>query len=115
MAVLCVAAVGFLLRLLVALLREAMGKPPSTLKVLLAKFTPRKQLGELIVMTPPVPNKSRTRTDERIALAALLAVGLALSLRVQQGAQPRQIERPVSIHARAPQGEALCKTSSGLQ
>jgi len=66
MAVLCVGAVGFLLRVLFALVLEAAKEPARALKVHLAKFHPSRQ--ELTVMYPEtVHQKVSTRTGERTA------------------------------------------------
>ena len=85
MAVLCVGAVSFLLRVLLALVKEALSPPPQALRVYLAKFNPRKRQGELIVITPEVAQrKFSAGTRERVSLIMLFAVGLALPLRAQQ-------------------------------
>jgi hypothetical protein len=85
MAVLCVGAVSFLLRVLFALVLEATKVPARALKVHLAKFNPSRQQGELIVMNPEaVQRKFPARAGKRMALVALLAAGLALPLRAQQ-------------------------------
>ena len=85
MAVLCVGAVSFLLRVLFALVLEATKGPARALKVHVAKFNPRRQQGELIVMNPEaVQRRFPVRTGERMVLVALLAAGLALPVRAQQ-------------------------------
>jgi hypothetical protein len=48
--VLCLGAVSFLLRVLVALVREALTAPPQSVKAYLARFNPRREQKELIVM-----------------------------------------------------------------
>jgi putative OmpL-like beta-barrel porin-2 len=84
-AALCIGAVGFLLRVLFALAKEATSPPRRALRAYLARFNPSKRQGELIVMNPEaVKRKLPARTGERIALVALLAAGLALPLRAQQ-------------------------------
>jgi hypothetical protein len=66
MAVLCVGAVSFLLRVLFALVLEATKEPARALKVHLATFHPSRQ--ELIVMYPEtVQRRFSTRTGERTA------------------------------------------------
>ena len=101
MAVLCAAAVSFLLRVLFALVKEAISLPPSPLRVYLAKFNPRKQQGELIVMNPEaVQRKFPSRTGERAALIALLSAGLTLPLRAQQAnGGPSADESPTGVEA----------------
>jgi Putative beta-barrel porin-2, OmpL-like. bbp2 len=85
LAVLCFGAVTFLLRVLVALVKESMSLPPRSLTVYLTKFNPSKQRGELIAMSPDALNrKIPTKTGERIALVLLLGACLTLPLRGQQ-------------------------------
>lgn len=68
-AVLCIGAVTFLLRVLVALLREGMNLPSQAVKFYLAKFSPSGRRGELIVMSPQSRGcEYPTGTDQRIAL-----------------------------------------------
>jgi len=68
MAVLCVGAVSFLLRVLFALLMEATREPARALKVHLARFNPGRQQGELIVMSPEAVQRNfPVRTGERMA------------------------------------------------
>ncbi len=85
MAVLCVAAVCFLLRVLAALVKEAMRLPPEPVKVYLAKFSPSRshtsrsyafrQTGELVPMTSDAQQRNFPfKAGERIALLALLTV-----------------------------------------
>ncbi len=54
LALLCIGAVAFLLRVLAALVREGVRLPPSTVRVHFAKFHPTRRRGELIEMDPPV-------------------------------------------------------------
>jgi len=69
LAALCVSAVTFLLRVLVALVKEWVGLPPRTTKLYLAKFNPPRRRGELIVMNPELGKREfPAGTDERIAL-----------------------------------------------
>jgi hypothetical protein len=77
--------VTFLLRILIALVKEGMSVPPRAVRVYLAKFNPSRQQGELIVMNPKLRKQTfSTRTGERIALVALVAAGLVLPLHSQQ-------------------------------
>ncbi|HTW57632.1 MAG TPA: hypothetical protein VMD99_05870 [Terriglobales bacterium] len=84
-ALFCVGAVGFLLRVLAAFVKEAL-RPPHQRGVYFAKsypsklglwkFVPRER-GELIVMSSNAPrNKFPFRRGQRIALLLLAAVGL---------------------------------------
>ncbi len=85
LAVLCIGAVTFLLRVLAALVKESMSVPPRALTVYLTKFNPSKQRGELIVMSPDALNRQYPRkTGERIALVLLLGACLTLPLHGQQ-------------------------------
>jgi len=69
LAALCIGAVTFSLRVLVALVREWMQAPPHTAKFYFARFSPLKQRGELIVMNPePQRRGFATRDGERMAL-----------------------------------------------
>ena len=85
LTVLCAGGVIFLVRVLAALVREAMQRPPEPVKVYLAKFHPshasaRKsisygQRGELIIMNADSQHYgSRARTGERIAFVLLIAL-----------------------------------------
>jgi branched-subunit amino acid transport protein len=68
LALLCMSAVTFLLRILAALVIEAKNTPASAV-VHFAKFKPRGQRRALIEMKIEVPRrKVSTRTGERIAL-----------------------------------------------
>jgi hypothetical protein len=83
LAVMCVGAVIFLLRVLVGLLKEWMAPAAPPRGVRVVKFYPSRKRGELIVipLDPPkwqVPRK----VAERIALLLLLAIGMAVSLRM---------------------------------
>jgi len=101
MAVLCVGAVIFLLRALVALMKEAMSPPPRPLKVHLAKFHPCKRQGELIVMNPEASKrKFPERAGVRIAMVTLMAAGLVLPLQAQQTASgPSVKDQPTAAEA----------------
>lgn len=84
-ALLCISAVAFLLRVLVALLKEEKCLPPRVVKVYLAKFNPSNKRGELIVMNP----ESRKRelpieAGKGVAFMVLAAALLALPARAQQ-------------------------------
>jgi branched-subunit amino acid transport protein len=68
LAMLCIGAVTFLLRVLAALVIEAKGVPPSTI-IHFAKFKPSMHRGALIEMNPVAQNrKGPTRIGERMAL-----------------------------------------------
>jgi hypothetical protein len=91
---LCFAAVIFLLRVLVALVKEAMHMPPEPVKVYLARFYPSRfhrsrfalhERGELIVMTSEEQQrKFPSKTGERIAMVVLVTVGLVYPIHAQQ-------------------------------
>jgi hypothetical protein len=52
LAILCVGAVMFLLRVLTALVKEWMSSPPNGVRVHFTKFNPSLRRGELIEMKP---------------------------------------------------------------
>lgn len=60
LAVLCIGAVTFLLRVLAALVREARSGPSSTV-IHYAKFKPARQRGEVIEMNLVAQNRDVTR------------------------------------------------------
>jgi len=69
LAILCVGAVAFLLRVLAALVKEGMSLHSSAVRVHLAKFNPSRKRGELIEMNSgTLDRNSPGRTGERIAL-----------------------------------------------
>ena len=69
LAVLCVGAAAFLLRVLAALVKEEMNTRPRTVQFYMAKFTPSGRRGELIVMNPESREREMpTRADQRMAL-----------------------------------------------
>jgi hypothetical protein len=69
LAILCIGAVAFLLRVLAALVKEGLRLPPSTVRVHFAKFQPTRRPEKLVEMNLPVQRrKFPTGTDERIAL-----------------------------------------------
>jgi len=83
LVVLCVAAVTFLLRVLVELLKEWMAPAAQPRGVQVAKFFPSQKRGELIVIPVNPPKRQFPRkVGERIALLLLVAVGMANSLRL---------------------------------
>jgi putative OmpL-like beta-barrel porin-2 len=92
LAVLCIGAVTFLLRVLVALVKESVGRPRRAAVGYLTRFFPSQlrrstRSGELIMINPELQTRRvLTRTGERIALMALLAGGLVLPLHSQQTA-----------------------------
>jgi len=71
----CIVAVTFLLRVLVALISEAMTQPRNV-RVYLSKFSPSKRRSELIVMSPESQQRKYYRSGDRIALVVLATVGL---------------------------------------
>src|SRR5277367_3133518 len=97
LAVLCIGAVGFLLRVLVALVKESLRRTPRGAVGYMTTFCPSQQRrstrlrstrpGQLIVLNPELQTrKLLTRTGQRIALTALIASGLVLRLHGQQAA-----------------------------
>jgi hypothetical protein len=69
LAVLCIGAVTFLLRVLVALVKDWMRLPPRTAKFYRARFNPSKQPGELIVVDPQAQQRGYPRGNrERMAI-----------------------------------------------
>ena len=56
LALLCIGAVSFLLRVLVALVKEGIHVPPRTAKLYFARFKPSRQ-GELVVMRPEIQRR----------------------------------------------------------
>jgi hypothetical protein len=69
LAILCIGAVTFLLRVLAALVREIVCWPPSAIRVHFAKFNPSGRRGKLITMNPAAQMRNGGfRTDRRIAL-----------------------------------------------
>ena len=68
LATLCIAAVAFLLRVLVALVKEELHVPRRTEQVHFAKFTPS-QSGGLIRMSIDAPERDRRlRAGQRVAI-----------------------------------------------
>ena len=85
MLAVCLAGSAFMLRVLAALLSEWIAPTPLTIKGYLARFVPSRKRGEVIMMTDEIlKRKFPTKAGERIALACLLAVSLAIPLRGQQ-------------------------------
>jgi hypothetical protein len=68
LAGLCIGAVTFLLRFLVALVTEGMNLPPSTARVHFARFSPTRRRGVLIEMNPEQSKKVPARRGERKAI-----------------------------------------------
>jgi hypothetical protein len=66
LALLCIGAVAFLLRVLAALVREGIGSP-AAVQVHFAKFNPSRRRGELIEMNLE-PKRIPTRRGERTAI-----------------------------------------------
>jgi len=69
LAMLCIGAAAFLLRVLIAFVKEGMQSRPGSVQVHFAKFKPSRRRGQLIEMSTEAqrPN-TRYRADERIAL-----------------------------------------------
>ncbi len=85
LAVLCVGAVTFLLRVLLAFVRDGMMAAPQPWKGHMAKFNPPRRRGELIVMNLQGQKRnSREKIGGRIAVVLLAMAGLAVPLRSQQ-------------------------------
>jgi hypothetical protein len=84
LAVMCVAAVIFLLRVLLGLVKEWMAPAAQPRGVRVAKFYPSRKRGELIVIPVNPPKRQFPRKiGERIALLLLVAIGMAVSLRIR--------------------------------
>jgi len=95
MLLLCAGALTFLLRVLVALIRETRSLPPEPIRAYLARFHPSKPRvlrkisyqgrGELIVMDSSAQTRAtRMRTGGRIALVILVAAGIVSPSKGQQ-------------------------------
>jgi hypothetical protein len=83
LVVICVAAVIFLFRVLAALLREWMAPAAQPIRMHVAKFYPSRKRGELVAITVNPPQRQFPRkVAERIALLLLVAIGMAISLRI---------------------------------
>jgi branched-subunit amino acid transport protein len=86
-AILGVGAVTFMLRVLLALVKDRKSLLPGAMEVHFAKFIPPKKQGELIVMNPEAgKRKLPIKAGKRAALVALLAAGLTLPVHSQQTA-----------------------------
>lgn len=86
-ASLCVGAVIFMLRFLVALLREVRSLSQRPQRVYFASFNPGKRRGELIFMNPKnVVRKSAIETGKRAAFMIAVAAALTLPVHSQQTA-----------------------------
>ena len=107
--VLSLGATCFLLRVLVALVQESMSSSAKSRKAYWAKFLPVRKRGELIQMHHDVLiQKIRTKSAERIALVALVAVGIAIPVRGQQTSKGPQITN-------SPETSAASSTKSDSQ
>jgi hypothetical protein len=83
LVVTCVVAVIFLLRVLVGLLKEWMARAAQPGRMHVAKFYPSRKRGELIVIPVNPPKRQLPRkVGERVALLVLVAIGMAIALRV---------------------------------
>ena len=99
-AVLCVGAVSFLLRVLWALMQEKKSNSSRAVEIYFAKFIPPKKRGELIVMDLNTGSrKFPIKAGKRIALVALLAAWPALRLHSQQAQALPQSSSPSSASA----------------
>lgn len=84
-AILCIGAETFLVYVLMALVREGLSSSRKCFEVYFARFNPSRPRGELIRMIrEDQGTNSRIEVGRRIALIALLAVGLVLPLHGQQ-------------------------------
>ncbi len=82
---LCVGAVAFMLRFLLALLREGKSLSPRPMRVYFTKFNPAKKRGELIVMNSKKhEHRSAVETGKRAVLIVLAAALLTPSSHGQQ-------------------------------
>ncbi len=107
--VLSLGATCFLLRVLVALVQESMSSSAKSRKAYWAKFLPVRKRGELIQMHHDVLIQTiRTKSAERIALVALVAVGIAIPVRGQQTSKGPQITN-------SPETSAASSTKSDSQ
>jgi hypothetical protein len=68
LAILCIGAVAFLLRVLAAFVIEGKNSAHGLVRVHFAKFNPVRQRGELIEMISHPQRKVTERTNKRIAL-----------------------------------------------
>jgi hypothetical protein len=108
-ASLCVGAAVFMLRFLVALLREVRNLSQRPERVYFAKFNPSKRRGELMVMNPEArKSKSSIKAGKRMALIALAATWLVLPLHGQQASDAASINGASSAE---PQGTATDQQS----
>ena len=106
---LCVGAVTFLLRVLVALIREAISPAAPVFKAYLAKYRPTRKRTELIVIQArSLTPRSQAQKVQRMALGLLLVTGLVIPLHGQQvsnGSVPSNSCSPLTpaIHRQAPE------------
>ena len=99
---LCTGAVVFMLRFLVALLKEGKSVAPRPVRVYFAKFNPVKRRGELIIMNPNKSvHKSAARTAKRAAFVVVAAVLLTLPLHGQHTPNDVPPVAPVSPNPQA--------------
>jgi hypothetical protein len=69
LAMLCIGAVAFLLRVLAAFVKEGMRAPAGSVQVHFTRFNPSRRRGQLIEMNPENQfREGSSGTDERIAL-----------------------------------------------
>ena len=108
LVVLGVGAVTFLLRVLVALLRESIHPATPDFKAYVARYSPTRKRGELIVIQlDALTRRFPAHTGGRIALGLLLMAGLAIPVHAQQtssGPQPSDTSGDVTpaIHQQGP-------------
>ena len=100
MLAICLAGSAFMLRVLWALLSEWMAPAPLSIKGYLARFVPSRKRGEVIMMNGGIlKRKVPTKSAERIALAGLLAVSLAVPLHGQQILTNAKGPNPAAVQA----------------
>lgn len=85
LAILCVTAVTFLLRFLIALVKEGTRVPPRAVRVHLAKFNPSRQRRDLTVINLELQKRTFSRcAGERIAMVIFIAAAVVLPLHGRQ-------------------------------
>jgi len=83
LVVMCVVAVIFLLRVLVGLLKEWRVPAAQPKRMHVAKFYPsRKRMQLIVIPVNPAKHQFPRKIGEHIALLLVVAIGMAISLRV---------------------------------
>jgi len=109
LVVLSLGATFFLVRVLVALVRELMSPSVKERKAYWATFRPTRKRGELIQMHHDVLIRDvPTRSAKRIAISVLMAVGVVIPLHGQQTTKGPQVTDP-------PESSAVSSTRSDAQ